>query len=189
MEGRRTVTSRWERVGRYFPLPLVSVAVLLVVVIFITPNLTSPAGTLPTQAALLIDRIVGTNSTSFYVRALGTTRYAEVSVALAPNAVWPSKNPPTPPFNFSNTTVFTNTLGVSVTTTLNPVALNVTATYRDTTGTCVAYIGTYVFYTAYATQTLNYQDLTPSGTPGTQSAPVSSLPLSLLLNSISLGTC
>jgi hypothetical protein len=183
------MTTRWERVGRFFPLPLVSVAVLLIILIFITPNLTSPAGTLPTQAELLVDRVVGVNVTNFYVRAIGTARYDVVSVSLAKNAVWPPVLPPSPPLNFSNTTSQTNTLGIGVSTPLNPVALNVTAVYRGTSGTCVEYVGTYVFYTVFATQTLEYVDLTPSSTGGTQSAAVSSLPLPLLLNSVPLGAC
>ena len=183
------MTSRWERVGRYFPLPLVSVAVLLVILIFITPNLTSPAGTLPTQAELLVDRLVGGNWTSFYVRAIGTARYDLVTVSLASNAVWPPVLPPSPPLNFSNQTSQTNTLGVGVTTTINPVAVNVTALYSGTSGSCVEYVGTYVFYTVLSTQTLDYVDLSTSSSGGTQSAAVSSLPLPLLLNSVSVGAC
>jgi hypothetical protein len=183
------VSSRWERLGRYFPLPLVSVAVLLVVLIFITPNLTSPAGSLPTQAQLLVDRVVGANQTNFYLRALGNTRYVQVNISQATNVIWPPVTPQVPPLNFSNQTSVANTLGVSVSTSANPVAVNVTALYRDTSGSCVEYFGTYVFWTAYATQTLEYAQIAPPTTTGTQSVGVGSLPLAILLSSVSVGAC
>lgn len=183
------MTSRWQSLGRYFPLPLVSVAVLLVILIFITPNFTSPAGTLATQAQLIVDRVAGTNQTNFYVRGIGTARYAEASLALATNAVWPAVLPPSPPLDFSNVTSANNTLGFGISTDANPVAVNVTAVYRDTTGACVAYTGTFVFEFVIATQTLDYVDIAPSSSGAVQSASLSSLPLPLLLNSAPLGVC
>ena len=133
----------------WFPPPLVGVALLLVVLIFLTPNLLSTgspaAGTYPTQAELLVDRgTLEPNVTHLYVKSVGNVRYANLTMALATNLTWPVSLHETIVWNA--TTVENDSLYISETTTANPVAVNVTATYVDPTGTTVVYGGAYAFY-------------------------------------------
>ena len=65
--------------GRLFPLPFVGVSVLLVLLIFLTPNLLlggrPAAGSLATEAELTIDHPAGGNVTHFYINGLSSVRY------------------------------------------------------------------------------------------------------------------
>jgi hypothetical protein len=170
-------------------LPLVGVVVLLVILIFLTPNLTSTgtpaAGTLQTAAELIVDHVPPSNTTHFYVRGIGTVRYVEIVVRVATNL---SLNPIPRVGNlsFHNATSSTYSLGVSYTTTQNPIALNVTATYRDSQGACVQDANVYAFF-IQPTSLLTIELAPTASSP--QSTPLSALPLILLLDSSSIGGC
>lgn len=178
------MTARFPRVQRFFPLPLVAVAALLAILILITPNLTTPAGSLATQAELLVDGVSGSNNTYLYVRGLATVRFTSIQLGVADLHNW-SDIPPVSNLSFRVVVNVTNTLGSNFVTTYTPVAVNVTAIYRDSSGSCVSYSAIYAI------------DLTPSnllsidlsGGGGVSSTSISNLPLILLLNSAPLGAC
>lgn len=161
--------------------PFIGVVVLLLVLILITPDLTAtgppPAGSLQTQAELVIDGWVGANETHLYVRSIGTVRYAAVDVGVTPNVSWPApasgRN-----LTFSNWTNETNTLVLSLAFALTTAAVNASAVYVDASGTTVTFIGLYVFHidqdTLYVTALL-------AGLGSIPPTPLADLPVSLLL--------
>jgi len=167
--------------GHYFPWPFVGAAVLLAVLIFLTPNLVasvgSPAaGSLATQAELVIDRVVDGNTTHFYVHSLGTVRYDYILVQLDTSVPWPP--PPRSALNFTNESYEPSTLESLTSTTANPVAINVTAKYTDASGTQVWYFGTYALDIADGMLTI--VPLLP-GSSSIPATPVAQLPLTLYL--------
>ena len=170
-----------------FPWPFVGVVVLLVVLIFLTPNLVlsggPAAGSLATQAQLTIDRPPGTNVTTFYVHGLGTVRYTQIWAALATNVTWP---PPPSPDNWTWTNATNDSLALAAvfSTTANPVALNLTATYVDAAGATVVYWGLYEFY--FGPATLETSALAV-GLTVDAATPIGSLPITLLLASAAPG--
>jgi hypothetical protein len=178
------MTARFPRFQQFFPLPLVAVAALLAILILITPNLTTPAGSLPTQAELLLDGVSGSNATHLYVRGLGTVRFVSISLGLDVLRNW-SRIPPLTNLTFTMVVNATNTLGVTYVTTWNPVAANVTVIYRDSSGSCVSYSAIYAIDLAGS----NLFTVDLSGGGGLVSTPVPDLPLILLLNSTPLGAC
>ncbi len=179
---------RW---GRVFPLPLVAIVALLVVLILLTPNLlptsTPSAGSLATQAELIVDRVSTSNITHFYVQGIGDVRYQMITAQLATNVSWP------PPASYGNLTWgnvsnWTGVLEASFASTADPVAVNVTATYVDPTGASVEYYGLFAFQV-----TGGYLSLVPIG-PGLGGysniapTPIASLPIDLLLTATSAGS-
>lgn len=173
--------------AQLFPWPFVGVVVLLVVLIFLTPNLvTSPApaaGSLVTQAELLVDRTPTGNATHFYVEGLGNVRYAEIRWAVATNVSWP------PPISVRNVTWtseanVTESLIATFESGANPVAVNVSATYVDYAGNAVRYVGAFAFYLADGL--LSTAPLL-GGLSGEGPTALSALPLVLLLATASPG--
>ncbi|HEV2166495.1 MAG TPA: hypothetical protein VGS23_05925, partial [Thermoplasmata archaeon] len=170
-----------------FPLPFVAVVVLLLVLILLTPNLLTlgrpAAGSLETEAELLVDRPAGGNLTHLYVEGIGTVRYASITIALArpPSGVPPS----TPAFNFTDRTVWNDSIFAAETTAWDPVAVNVSATYVDTNGAIAYFVGVFEFnLTAASIATESYFP----GPPSVTSTPVSALPLTFLLDSVPPGS-
>jgi hypothetical protein len=174
--------------ARYFPLPFVGVSVLLVLLIFLTPNLLlgggPAAGSLAAQAELTIDHPPSGNVTHFYVNGLSTVRYEVVQAWMCTNLTWPA------PSSLSNLTWLnaswgTGELAAEFSTSANPVAVNVTATYVDATGSSVEYYAIYEFY--LGSGSLQGASLAP-GQTSFGSTPLSSLPVTLLLASTTPGT-
>jgi hypothetical protein len=181
------VTGPLDALRPYFPTPFVAIVALLLVLIVLTPNLLSSAapsaGSLPTEAELVVDRVAGGNATHFYVRGIGNVRYSSIVVSLAANFSW-SSPPSLANLSFRNAVNETDVLVTLVTTGANPVAVNVTAVYVDTAGTQVSFVGVFAFDVSagvlYETQYV------PAGFGGS-STPVTELPLSFLLETVPAG--
>lgn len=174
--------------SRYFPVPMVGAAVLLAVLILLTPNLISAgggpaAGSLETQAELVIDHDPSGAVTQLYVHGFGDVRYARITVQLDTNVSWPAP-PAIPEANWTNTTTLNGTLAIVVDTVANPVAVNVTAVYVDPTSTTVWYLGTYVLDVSGGM--LSIVPLLP-GAASISPTPLEALPLELLLAASTTG--
>ncbi len=180
-------TGRW---GRVFPLPLVAVVALLVLLILLTPNLlptsTPSAGSLATQAELIIDRSSTSNITHFYVQGLGEVRYQMITAQLSEGAPWPAP-PSYHNLTWANATNWTGVLEASFGSTADPVAVNVTATYMDPSGAVVEYYGLFEFDVASGALALTPIAPGLSGFSNISPTPLTSLPLSLLLTATSAG--
>jgi len=175
--------------GRYAPTPFVGAAVLLFVLILLTPVLISsgqPAPGVLTQAELIVDRVAGSSVTHFYVRALGSTvRYAGIWVGVDENFSWSAAG--SPPWSSLNWTTWWNSSEVvSFGFALygNPVAVNITAFYESPGGTAT-YIGVLAFFVG--TGSSGGPDLFAASStsgiavPSSTSIDNSSLPLPILL--------
>lgn len=177
-----------SRLARYFPVPFVGVAVLLAVLIFLTPNLISAgggpsAGSLETQAELVIDHAPNGDVTQLYVHGLGDVRYERIAVQIDANASWP---PPAsvPITAWANATAANETLALVVDTAANPFAVNVSAVYVDPTSATVWYLGTFAIDISGGM--LSIVSLT-AGAASISPTPLSALPLTLLLTASSTG--
>ncbi|MCI4325752.1 MAG: hypothetical protein L3K00_07755 [Thermoplasmata archaeon] len=181
------MTGLLDALRPYFPTPFVAIVALLVVLIVLTPNLLSSAapsaGSLPTEAELEVDRVVGGNATHFYVRGLGDVRYTSIAVSLAANFSWPAP-PSMGNLSFGRPVTETNVLVTLVTTGANPVAVNVTAVYVDAAGTQVSFVGVFAF--DLAAGILYETPYIPAGS-GSSATPVDDLPLSFLLETVPAG--
>jgi hypothetical protein len=182
--------TRLEMFQRYFPAPLVATAVLLVLLILLTPVLAPngppAAGTIFTQAELIVDRVPSSNLTNFYLRALGSAvRYSEISVWAGTGFPW-TNGFPSPPINWSRVVHEDNLVAFQFNETSNPVALNITMLYAAG-GSQAYYEGTFAFYvgTPVGSSTVSLLSVTTtSGTSlgsGLNSEPVSGLPGEILL--------
>jgi hypothetical protein len=187
LEGRGGVSGPLDVLRPYFPTPFVAIVALLIVLIVLTPNLLSTAapsaGTLPTEAELIVDRVPSENATHFYVRGLGEVRYDSIVVSLSKNLPWPA---PASVANVSFGVPATtdNVLIALVSTMANPVAVNVTATYVDSAGTMVTFVGVFAFDVSGGV--LYETPYFPAGTAGS-STPLDDLPLSFLLETVPAG--
>ncbi len=117
---------------RYFPIPLVGVAAILLVLIVLTPVLIGSgvpaAGTIFTQAEIIVD-YPGVNMTSYlYLHAIGNIRYASLSIGIAENYNW-SAPPSVGSLRWGNWTNGTNLVAIDTSYAGNPVAINVSAYY------------------------------------------------------------
>jgi hypothetical protein len=184
--------SRFERVGRLFPLPFVGVAILLGVLIILTPVLTAggqpAAGSFLSQAELIVDALPGNNSTHFYVRGLGTTaRYAEIQLGFAWGFNWTGAFPSLP-LNWTDWQNGSNVLSVGGLTRGDPVAVNVSALYTAN-GVSALYVGIFAVDVGVpsgsTTDTLTVISAT-SGI-GSFSTPVSNLPIPITLSNVGGG--
>lgn len=169
---------RLDAVRELFPVPFLGVVLLLIVLILVTPSLLSTgapsAGSLQTQAELIVDRSLQENVTHLYLRGLGIVRFASLSIAVATNTSWPVGAAPI----YDEIHAGNLTLSLSVVTPANPVAVNVSATFIDAQGVQVVYVGEYAFYVSGPT--LETVTLLPSET-SVGPTPLTSLPLTLLL--------
>lgn len=162
--------------------PFIGVAVLLVVLIILTPNLfSSGSAGLQTRAQLIVERSTIDGNTSFYVESIGTsTLYRAVDVGLAQLPSWPWVGTA---HNISgwNWTNGTNTLVWIVNNATNPLAVNVTVIYTDLSGVTTQYVGVYGFDVDETTLTLRAVNLLPGASPPPVSTPLDDLPIFLLL--------
>ncbi len=131
-----------------FPWPFVGVVALLVALIFLTPNLITTnepaAGSLITQAELVVDRGPGANATDFYLEGLGNVRYAEIRWAIAAPGAWPVTTPVgNLTWNVSGNV--TARLVAVFSSPANPVAVNVSMVCVDAAGVRVTYVGAFAF--------------------------------------------
>ena len=178
--------TRRDRWGELFPLPLVGIVVLLVILIFLTPNLvptSAPsAGSLQTQAELVVDHVDSEpNVTHLYVKSIGSVRFTNITLSIATWSKWPS--PSIARLHWSWNLSMNYSLFATGVVGADPFAVNVTATYVDSAGVSVEYFGAYAFH--YAGGNLVTVALLPDegSTPDT---PISALPLYLLLSHLPL---
>ena len=181
------MTTASDRLRELFPLPFVAVVALLLVLIVLTPNLLSlghpAAGSLETEAELLVDRVPNENVTHLYVQGLGTVRYASITLAFArPSAGSP---PSAPAFRFGNQSVWNDSVLVGMTTSWNPVAVNVSATYIDANGAVAYFVGVFEFNAT--SSDLVSESYFPSP-PTSSTTPIGALPIAFLLDSVPPGS-
>ncbi|MGA9839193.1 MAG: hypothetical protein WBE40_03720 [Thermoplasmata archaeon] len=183
---------RFGHVGDVFPLPFVAAAILLVVLIVLTPVLTATgqpaAGSIFSQAELIVDALPGNNSTTFYVHGLGTTaRYANISLGFASGFNWTGSFP-AGPLNWTNWENGSNVLAVIAGSLRDPVAVNVTALYVAN-GASAEYVGIFAFHLGVppgsSVDTLTIVSDTPG--IGGSSASVSDLPIFIPLANVGSG--
>ncbi len=184
--------SRERRVRELAPLPFVGIATLLAVLIVLTPILAAngqpAAGSIFSQAELIVDALPGNTSMHFYVRGEGTTaRYVEIRLAFASGFRWTGAFP-SGTLNWTHWLNGSDVLSIDQAVLQDPVAVNVSALYSQN-GINALYVGTFAidvgFLPGAATETLTLL----SDTPGIASFtyPVSSLPVPILLSDIGPG--
>jgi hypothetical protein len=189
-------SGRWlmaaSRVAGLFPGPLVGIALLLAILIVLTPILTSngqpAAGSIFSQAELIVDALPGNNSTHFYVRALSSTaRFSEIRFSLAGGFNWTGAFP-RGILNWTEWQNASEVVSISALTTDNPVAVNVTALY-SANGASAYYVGLLALDFGYppgsSGETLSVASAT-SGISGF-STPVTNLPLPITLVDVGPG--
>ncbi|MGA7922729.1 MAG: hypothetical protein WCA77_01995, partial [Thermoplasmata archaeon] len=115
---------------------------------------------------------------------LATVRFTSIQLEVDDLHNW-SQIPPIANMSFKTVVNTTNSLGSNFSTTWTPLAVNVTAVYRDSSGSCVSYSAIYAI--DLAPPSLLSADLSSGG--GVTSTAISDLPLILLLNSASFGAC
>jgi hypothetical protein len=182
-----------SRLAGAFPWPFVGTAVILSVLILLTPVLISngpPApGSLEAQAVVIVDRVAGSGTTHFYVRAVGSSvRYDSISIGLATGFAWDGGS-----FAWATSWTWANetdVLELGANSTQNPVAINVTAVYR--VGAAVAdYSGIMAFYVSGSGSGESLSIVVSPYTPGVSapsSVPDSQLPEPLPLQDFGSGS-
>jgi len=186
------------RLGVYAPWPLVGVTVLLVALIVFTPQLVSnghqPAVGILTQAELVVDKVAGNSSFHFYVWALGEeVRYNRINLGVASTFSWTGNTT----LVWSNLTWNrwyngTDLLSEIVSTSANPVALNISAYYYSpSTSSSTWYVGVFAFFvgsTPVSGESL-YSATPTSGVAVTSPLVVSNstLPVTILLSNVGPG--
>lgn len=169
--------------------PLAGLSALLVLLIVLTPDLVAPstpaAGCFGSAPKLDVDQPPGYTGLKLYVEGIETVRFENLSIALA-HATWP---PPVSGVGLNWTTWgnATESLFANLTTTVDPVAINVTATYVDPQGGHATYGGLYVLnisapYLRVATLTSSLAGTAPS------QVPLTNLPVDLPLT-VEQGAC
>jgi hypothetical protein len=136
--------SRAGQVGALFPVPLVGAAVLVAILIVVTPALRPEgqpvAGSIFSQAELVVDALPGNNSTHFYVHALSTTaRYSDIQLGFAYGFNWTGSFPPGP-LNWTDWHNGSEVLSVDGAVDQDPIAVNVSALYTEN-GASALYVG------------------------------------------------
>jgi hypothetical protein len=185
--------NRGNRVSDLFPWPLVGVALLVALMILLTPVLIAAsgppaAGSVSSYAELIIDALPGNNSTHFYVHGLGTTtRYSHINLGFADGFLWTGAFPKGP-LNWSDWQNFSSVLAVISEVNQNPVAVNVTALY-SVNGASALFVGVFAVFVGTppgsSTDTLSVVSDTPG--IGGFSYPVASLPVAITLSDIGGG--
>jgi hypothetical protein len=183
--------NRGRDLGKYFPGPLVGIALLLALLIVFTPFLTSygqpTAGSIFSQAELVLDALPGETTVHFYVHGLGTTaRYASISVGLDYNfswtGGWPSGN-----LTWTNWTNGSNVLVVTGNTSRLPAAVNITADYVNA-GVSAVYAGQFALNVTASSGTDTLYVVSNTAGIGDFSTPVSDLPVPITLVLVSTGS-
>jgi hypothetical protein len=168
----------------------VATALLLVLLILLTPvllpNGPPAAGTIFTQAELIVDLNSTSSVMTFYLRALGSAvRYAEIDIGAAQGFPWTGGFPGTP-LNWSPITHQEDLLAFQFNSTSNPVALNFTILYSAAGGSAY-YVGMFAFDVGTpggSSSTALLIATSTGGTslgPGVTTAGQSSLPFDILL--------
>lgn len=181
------------RIGELFPVPLVGVAILLGVVIVITPALTSTggqpaAGSIFSQAELIVDALPGNNSTHFYVRGLGTTaRYEEIRLGFAFGFNW-TGGYPAGSLNWTDWMNGSDVLSLNQATEQNPVAVNVSALYTAN-GASALYLGVFALDVGVPAGSTTDTMTVVSDTPGISgfATAVTNLPIPITLANVGSG--
>jgi hypothetical protein len=176
--------NRRESYLRFFPAPLVATALLLVLLILLTPVLVPngpPAGgTIFTEAQLTVDR-ASSNLTNYYLHSPElSVRYALIEVWSATGFNW-TGGFPSGGLNWSEVVDQSSLLAFQFNSSANPIVLNITILYTYSGGQAY-YVGEFAFFVGFpsgsSTLTL-FSVTTTSGTslpPGVSSTPVSDLP-------------
>jgi hypothetical protein len=163
--------------------PFIGIVLVLVVLIILTPNLfaTGQAG-LQTRAQLIVERPTPGGNTSYYVESIGTsTLYQSIAIGVAKLPSWPYIGTVTQLRNWTWTNG-SDTLVWTATSSVNPVAVNVTVIYASSTGLRTEYVGVYGFDdTNSTTPTLLAIGLLSIETSPPSSTPLSELPMFLTL--------
>ncbi len=151
----------------YAPWPFVGAAVLLVILILLTPILipttSHPAPGVLTEAILVVDRIPGENTTQFYVVAYGEAiRYAGIWVGVTGNFSWNGVGSPDwAGLRWTEHHNASNVVALPFNTSSNPVAVNVTAFYVSSSGNAV-YGGVLAFYVGPGPSGVSVYSATPT---------------------------
>lgn len=180
----------------YAPWPFVGAAVLLVILILLTPILISttshPAPGVLTEAILVVDRVPGENTTQFYVVAYGEAiRYAGIWVGVAENFSWAGAGSPDwAGLQWTEYHNASDVVALPFNSSGNPVAVNVTAYYVSSSGNAV-YGGELAFYVGSTSSGPSIYAAT--ATPGVfvpTLTPVNnaSLPFYIILTSVPMGS-
>jgi hypothetical protein len=181
-----------SRTAGLFPGPLVGVALLLALLIVLTPVLISngqpAAGSIFSQAELIVDALPGNSTVHFYVRALSTTaRYATIDLALATGFNWSGRFP-SGTLNWTDWQNATSVVSISASANESPVAVSVSAQY-SANGATAFYVGVLAFDVGTppgsSTDTLTVESDT-AGIAGF-STPLSNLPLPITLSYVGSG--
>lgn len=180
--------------SEYAPWPFVGVAVLLVILVLLTPILLSVGqpGPVVTRAELVVDRLPGANTTRFYVIGYGEgIRYAGIWVGVASNFVWyGSGSVNWSALRWSTYYNASDVVALAFNSSSNPVAVNVTAYYESSTGNAV-YAGEIAFYVGpYSSGSAVYSTSSTSGVfvPAPEPVDNSSQPFHIPLASTGAGS-
>jgi hypothetical protein len=170
-----------------FPIPLVAPAVLLVVLILLTPILfeSGPpaAGSLEVQARLIVNPVDSGRYTDFVVRAVGdTVVYREIGTRTSSSFSWGGICPTTG-LNWSAWQNGTNVLTAALNVSGSPIAIEVNATYSE--GGQVAIFAAEIAF-AIASGTLSYSACY-GVIPGSRSVSLGDTPLVVVLQNWGAG--
>lgn len=171
---------------RFFPIPLVGVAAILLVLIVLTPVLIGTgvpaAGTIFTQAEVIVDYPGGNSSSFYYLHAIGNVRYAILSMGIAENYNWDNP-PPVSSIVWGNWTNGTELVAISAANTGNPVAINVSAYYTTSKEGSAWYVAIIAF--EVAGNTLFFRSYTPGvDVPHSVALTGSQQPVAILLSDV-----
>jgi hypothetical protein len=192
-----TPARRRGRLGLYAPWPLVGVALLVALLVILTPVLESnshqPGPGILTQAELVVDKISANASLHFYLWALGETiRYDQIHVGVASSFNWTGTSGINwTALNWTEWHNGTDLLSISFASRSNPVALDVSVHYVSPSGS-TWYVGLLAFYVALNSPPSGESLYSSSGTSGVAVAsplPVSNntLPVAILLANVGSG--
>jgi hypothetical protein len=188
---------RRGRLGFFAPWPLVGVALLLALLVVLTPVLLSnsrqPGPGILTQAELVVDKISANATLHFYLWALGETiRYDEIRVGIASAFNWSGTTAVAwNQLNWSEWHNGSGLLSVAFGTTANPVALNISVHYVSPSGS-TWYVGLLAFFVALTSPPSGeslYSATATSGVAVASPLPVSNstLPVAILLANVGPG--
>lgn len=170
------------------PWLLIGLAAILIVLILATPGLLSlnnpTAGSPATEAVLVLDRPPVGNTTHLYVEGVSDVRYASISLGLATNLSWPAPSQGAG-LRWVRWANASETLEDSLVCASNPIAVNVTAYYVDSSGGEVEYVGLYAFNTTGSTMVI--EPLLPGLSSGASTLPLAALPQSMPLLLVPVG--
>ncbi|MGI0052727.1 MAG: hypothetical protein ACRECR_00500 [Thermoplasmata archaeon] len=167
---------------RVLQWPLVGLAVFLALLILATPSLLGildrRASSPETQPVLDLSLTPTGNGTVLSVEGFSQTTYARIEVGLASGFTWGITSDAN--LSWGDWMNRTNSSEVDETTSANPVAVNVTVEYIDSTGRAALYVGVYAFNSG-GSSVLVQPLIASLGTGGPSKIPVADLPQVLAL--------